>query len=178
MPSMSVPSSNERFANLLMGHQNRIVACIYAMVHNMDDTEEVFQQACVTMWEKFDTFQTDTDFAKWACSVAHLKAMSFLQRRRTSRVAFSEELVNELAESAASRQEAAEDRRLVALRACMERLSESDRQLLELRYTGTEKVADIAQQLGRLPHSISRSLARVRTWLLECVERTFSAESC
>jgi RNA polymerase sigma-70 factor (ECF subfamily) len=175
---MSTAPSKEHFGNLLMEFQNRIVACIYAMVHNMDDTEEVFQQACLTMWEKFDTFQPDTDFAKWGCSIAHLKAISFLQRRRSGRVAFSDELIDELAKSVPRSIEADEDRRLVALRACMGRLSDSDRQLLQLRYSGTEKVADIARRFGRLPHSISNSLARIRMWLLECMQRTVAAEEC
>jgi len=175
---MSTAPSKEQFGNLLIEYQNRIVACIYAMVHRMDDTEEVFQQACLTMWEKFDTFQPETDFAKWGCSIAHLKAISFLKKRRSGRVAFSDELIDELAEWIPRSEEAGEDRRLMSLRACMERLRDTDRELLQLRYSGTQKVADIARRLDRLPHSISNSLARIRTWLLECMQRTVAAEEC
>ena len=63
-----------------------------------------------------------------------------------------------------------------ALHACMERLSESDRRLLEMRYWEPKTVVEIAAELGRTPQSVCNSLNRIRAQLMDCVERTLSAE--
>ena len=175
-PNMTSPQLREQFTHLLMDCQNRMGACIYAILQNMSDTEEVFQQACLTMWEKFDTFSLGTDFAKWACSVSHRKAMQFLQDRRSKRVTFSSELLGELAGWEGDALEEPGERRLAALRGCMDRLPEKDRALVELRYVAKRKLAGVAEQFGRSRQSVGNSLARVRASLLACIERSLARE--
>jgi len=173
---MTVSQSKEEFTELLMACQRRVVACIYAMVHNMADTQEIYQQACLTMWEKFDTFTPGTDFAKWASGIAYLKVLQSLQMRSRDRICFGDRFLENFAAWEAGRREEPEDRRAVALRKCVERLTECDRRLVQLRYGGTRRAGEIARELGRSPQSVSRSLGRIRLRLFECVRRTLSIE--
>ena len=172
-----VHSQREKeFMGLLSDSQTRVMACIYALLHNMQDAEEVYQQVCLTMWRKFDVFQPGTDFGRWACSIAYLEVMSFVRRNRGARVLFSDEFLAELATWEGEQKADDTDRRITALRGCMERLSERDRHLIELRYAGVEAVVGIAQQFGRTPQSICNSLGRIRATLLECINRKLASE--
>jgi RNA polymerase sigma-70 factor (ECF subfamily) len=89
---------------------------------------------------------------------------------------FSEKFLQDLAEWEGNQPSEDADRRLAALRACMERLKEHDRRLIELRYGGALGIGGIARQLGRTPQSICNSLGRIRGALFECIQRTLATE--
>ena len=160
---------------LLASSQSRIMGCIYALVLNMQDTEEVYQQTCLVMWQKFDSFDPGTDFAKWACSVAYLAVMEFFRKKRNRRVRFSDEFLADFAIWGPMPRED-DSHRMRALAGCLEALRERDRELITLRYGGEAAVGGIAQQLGRTVQSVSNSLGRIRATLMECIQRTLAAE--
>ena len=165
----------QEFTELLAACQSRVMACIYALLHNIHETEDVYQQACLVMWRKFDTYQPGTQFVKWACRVAYLEVMDYL-RQRESKAQFSEGFVQDFTTWMNTLPAGEDDRRVQALYSCMDRLSESDRHLLELRYWEPKTLAEIAAELGRTPQSVCNSLSRIRAELMQCVERTLTTE--
>ena len=60
---------------------------------------------------------------------------------------------------------------LLFLRECMEKLSPSDRRMIDLSYIEELAAQQIADQLGRSRQSVCNSLSRVRQQLLECIEK-------
>jgi RNA polymerase sigma-70 factor (ECF subfamily) len=140
------------------------------MVHSLQDTEDVFQQATLTMWDRFSDFQPGTDFTAWAAQIARHKALNFLAARGRQRLCFSQEFIEELAqieESTNDDQEA----RLKALASCREKLSPVDQQLLERCYGGAGSIREAAKQIGRPVGSVYDSLSRIRHALLGCIQR-------
>lgn len=172
---MSDRKRQEEFMELLANCQSRVMACIYAIVHNMQDTEDIYQEACLMMWQRFDTYQTGTPFVKWACRVAYLRVMEHL-RQRQRKVHFNENFFTRFVAWEAGRPEDESAHRVQLLHLCMDQLSESDRRLLELRYWESKTVVEIATKLGRTPQSVCNSLGRIRAQLLACVERPLSVE--
>jgi RNA polymerase sigma-70 factor (ECF subfamily) len=169
--AFSVPAqSDEVFARLLTTHRNQIFRLIFCMVHSLQDTEDVFQQATLTMWDRFSDFQPGTDFAAWAAQIARHKALNFLAARGRQRLCFSQEFVEELAqieESSNDYQEA----RLRALASCREKLSPVDQQLLTHCYGGAGSIREAAKQIGRPVGSVYDSLSRIRHALSGCIQR-------
>jgi RNA polymerase sigma-70 factor, ECF subfamily len=175
-PTVAHSQREKEFMGLLSDSQSRLMGCIYALLHSMQDAEEVYQQVCLRMWQKFDDFQPGSDFAKWGCSIAYLEVMNFSRRKRGARVLFSDEFISELATWEAEQPADDSERHIAALRACMERLRDRDRHLIELRYVGVQAVVGIAQQVGRTPQSVCNSLGRIRASLLACIKRSLAAE--
>lgn len=156
--------------------QPRVMACICSMIHNMTEAEEVYQQACLVMWRKFDSYQPGTQFAKWACSIAYLEVIRHLRKRPVCKC-FDKEFVDRLASRSEQDPSVGEDnRRIQTLRSCMGRLASGARRLLELRYWERKMVKEIAEELGRTPQSVCNSLGRIRAKLMECVERSLVIE--
>lgn len=172
-----MPSTDrqEQFLELLAGCQSRVMACIYALIHNMQDTEDIYQEACLLMWQKFDDYQPGTQFVKWACRIAYLKVMAYL-RQKPGNVRFDEEFVNQFAAWDASLPTDESCHRVQLLQLCMERLGQADRRLVELRYWESVSVVKIAAGLGRTPQSVCNSLGRIRGQLMACVELALSDE--
>lgn len=179
---MSVHNSNidllesrDRFTELLAQHRGQIFRLILCMVHRMEDAEDVFQQAAMTMWEKFETFQSGTSFVAWASQIARYKALDLLSSRGRQKLCLSNEIIQELAqhdESSSGHQEA----RLKALEACREKLPESDQNLLLQCYAKSKTIRDAAKNIGRSPQSVYVSLMRIRRTLFGCVQRKLAKE--
>jgi RNA polymerase sigma-70 factor (ECF subfamily) len=163
------------FAQLLTQHRAQIFRLIFCMVHSLQDAEDVFQDAALTMWDNFQTFDPKTNFVAWAAQIARHKALNLLTSSHRRRTCFSPELINELA----ARQEATHEiqqARLRALEACRGKLRSSDQQLLKHCYGTGEKIRDAAERLGRPAGSVYDSLMRIRRTLIECVRRALASE--
>jgi RNA polymerase sigma-70 factor (ECF subfamily) len=172
---MSAPERQEEFIRLLSDCQSRVRATVYALIHNMHDVEEVYQQACLVMWRKFDAYEPGTHFVKWACSIAYLEVKKFLaQKHRRTR--FSSEFLDGFVAWETGLPVDTGSLSTESLYACMDRLNAADRRLLQLRYWEKRTVLEIAAELGRTPQSVSNTLGRIRSQLLECVKQVRAAE--
>lgn len=87
----------------------------------MADADEAFQLTMITVWEKFDDYDSFRNFKPWALGIAKYKALGLMRDRQRERLVFGGDLVARLAdETTASesrylnRQEALNPRRLPA----------------------------------------------------------------
>lgn len=166
---MSDSTHQEEFIGLLSDCQSRIRATIFALIHDMHDVEEVYQNACLVMWRKFDSYRPDTQFAKWACSIAYLEVKKYLSQKQKG-TRFSRAFLEQFMTWEKTRPEAADDCFTQELHSCMERLGANDRQVLQLRYWEKKHVYEIAADMGRTPQSVSNTLGRIRMQLMECIK--------
>ena len=162
---------DDELVRLLTTHKRQLFGLIFALVHSVADAEDVFQQTCLVMWEKFDQFEPETDFVAWAGSIARFKAIDMLRARKRQRVQFSPTLLEQLAEQSQSRPEHYEAR-AEALEGCKEKLSSRDRQTLQACYEQGTTIKQAAAKLKRPVGSVYDSLSRIRRALLACIEHT------
>jgi RNA polymerase sigma-70 factor, ECF subfamily len=165
----------ESFIALLTQHKHQLFNLIFCMVQSLPDTEDVFQQATMALWNKFDEFQPGTDFGAWASRVARYRALNFIRSKRRERVLFSEALVDQLAECQFDSAEV-QDARLRALASCREKLSQADQMLISICYAGRGTIRDSAKLVGRPAGAVYDSLSRIRGALYDCIARTLSRE--
>jgi RNA polymerase sigma-70 factor, ECF subfamily len=156
------------FTQLIDRHQSGLYGYIYAVVRNWEDTDDLYQSVCLVLWRKFASFQPGSNFFAWARQTARIEVSNYLRRKRLPRYV-PERLMDILTEIPA-RADAGSELYLVALRGCRERLAAADEELLQLRYVEELSTVEIADRLKRLRPSVSRSLNRIRRWLLECIE--------
>jgi RNA polymerase sigma-70 factor, ECF subfamily len=171
---MSNRDREARFAKLLREHYRRLFAYSYSIVRSYPDVEDVLQQASLVLWEKFDDYQSGTDFFAWACTVARFESLHFLRQQRRYRAHFSEAFQLRLADAIADIPTTTVNARVTALEDCVNSLPEAQRELLRRCLAETKAVAVVAQEMGRTPHSIYSSLRNIRNKLLDCVDRSVS----
>jgi RNA polymerase sigma-70 factor (ECF subfamily) len=171
MPELS-PS--ECFLDCLRLAQGQVFGYIFAIVQNLDDTQDIFQQTNLVLWQKFDTFD-GTNFGGWACRTAQLVALRHLREKRRGAAAFSDETLEKLTQTALEAEDLDSPRR-DALEQCLKKLSQTDRKLIDLCYSSGQSVKSVAQQGGRSAQSVSNSLRRIRRALSECIHRTLMRE--
>ena len=84
---------------LLMKYQRRIFAYVHTLVPSRSDAEDILQEACVTICEKFDQFELGTNFYSWACQIAFWKVRAARKKFATSKVLFNQEVMEVISET-------------------------------------------------------------------------------
>jgi RNA polymerase sigma-70 factor (ECF subfamily) len=167
---MPDPKRYEEFSELVRLSTGRILSYVQALLLNWNDTEDLFQETCLVLWERFDEFRPGTSFVAWALRIAQHKVMD-LQKKRGRHAVFTANLRNSLMDEAAGHGSETSEASLDALSGCMGRLAENDQQILTLCYIDDIPIRQVADSLGRSPKSVQNSLYRIRKWLLDCIRR-------
>jgi RNA polymerase sigma-70 factor, ECF subfamily len=156
--------------SLLARHQRQILGFIHTMVPRIQDAEDIFQETCEVICEKFDSFSPGTDFLAWACEIARWRVRAARTAFARSKITFSDEVVDQLAQTMANmRQEL--DLRSDALELCLKKLPDRDRDLVTSRYSLGASIEEAAEQNGRSLDAAYKALARIRRVLYDCVSR-------
>lgn len=166
----------DAFARLFAQHDRWLFAYLVSLLGNAAHAEEVFQEVCVVLWREYETFQLGTNFVKWVSVIAHNQVHRFRRQQRRVGPQLSDAAVDLLAKDAVERVGLLESRR-EALRTCLGKLPDKDRQLVRHCYSESRVTfKTVAQNLGRPANTVYKALNRIRKALYECIERTLSVE--
>ncbi len=166
----------ETFVELIQQHRGQLFGYIYALLHNLQDTEDVYQSTCLILWKKFGQFREETSFISWASEVARLEARNFLRKQSRSRVVFDSELQEMLADTRSELIDATADVYQESLAECLAQLSPADRELVRQCYETGKSFKSVAEQIDRSPKSVYDALGRIRRSLSTCVKSKISAQ--
>jgi RNA polymerase sigma-70 factor (ECF subfamily) len=157
-----------QFMRLFLEHQRRIYGLILALVPHGADADDILQETCAVLWQKFDEFDPGTNFGAWSLRIARYQVMAYYTTKRRQKARLSDETLDMVVERLASRTER-EDVRSAALDGCLEHLPEADRRLIELRYRGGATVEDVAKGTGTTVVAAYKALQRAHDRLLQCM---------
>ena len=173
-PDIQVPAPGEEFVQLFSRNQRRLYLHILGQLGNSDDAEDILQETNVVIWRKFDRFQPGTNFIAWSFQIANFEVMKFRDRRRSSKLVFSDALIEMIAQESEESQDDFDQRR-GALRECLKKLRPKDRELIQSRYSPGNKGKDVAAVLDRPMNSVYQSIGRIRKTLFECITRQLAS---
>lgn len=169
-PAADGPDSLDAFARELTRHQARLRGLIRCLLFDRKDVEDVWQDTNVTLLKKAADFRPGTDFWAWASQVARYQVLTHCKRLKRDKLVLAEELLHQIATEVIDRGSELECRR-EALDACLAKLPQPQRQILELRYGPKTSIEAIAASMSRTPNAIRQALFRIRGALLSCVEK-------
>lgn len=149
---------------------------IRSLVPTWTDTDEVLQQTAMVLWRKFDQYDPDTEFMKWACVVARFEALAYRRKMARDRLVFREDILSIMADEGVGEIEegkAGHD----ALMECLSEMPEKQKQFVLLAYTPGVKVKEMAEEAGSSAAAFYMKLKRLRHRLMECVEGKSAEEA-
>ncbi|MCK4997991.1 MAG: sigma-70 family RNA polymerase sigma factor [Anaerohalosphaera sp.] len=165
----------QRFMKLYMAVQRRLYGFTLSLVPNQVDADDIVQETASVMWDKFDDFEPGTDFAAWALCIARYRVMTYRQKDISKRKRFSSQSI-ETIDNAASSDEKKESARQAALRGCMKKLEEKDRQILYLRYEMGATLRNVAERLDLSINTLYSRLGKIHAVLLNCIRKKVAQE--
>ncbi len=166
----------DAFARLFAKHDRWLFSYLVTLLASAAHAEEVYQEVCVVLWREYEKFQLGTNFVKWASVIAHHQVQKFRRQRKRFGPQLSEEAVEQIAETSVQQADLFEFRR-EALRRCLGKLPDGDRQLIQQCYSDSSTTfKTIAGNLGRPVNTVYKALNRIRRVLHQCIDRTLRAE--
>ncbi len=162
-------SHYELFVRRFTHHEPDLRRFLRSMLPTHTDTDEVLQQTAIVIWKKFDQYDPDTHFMKWACVIARFEALAYRRKMARDRHVFREDILSLIADESLEEidQQNLEEE---ALEHCLSQLPEGQRKLVELAYTPGIKVKDLAAEAGSSPEAFYMRLNRIRRNLMKCIE--------
>ena len=174
-PADPMQTNPREFIRLLMENERRIYAYIRTLLGNTADAEDVLQETSMILWDKFSEFDQNSNFVAWSFKIAYFTSQNFRRKQGRSKVVFSNSLFDVIAEKT-TQMVPALDQRHELLSGCIEKLSETDKKLLRMRYELDASIESTAEQSGRTTKAIYKALSRLRATLFECVNRGMTLE--
>ena len=177
--SMEEPETDiakeEAFMRSFLQSERRFLAYILSLVPNLADAEDLLQDACATMWRKYDEFEPGTNFASWGIAISRYQVLRYRRKALSSKVVFNEPIMMQIAE-AAEALSSQDTVRTEALESCLAKLRDNDRELIRLKYFAENSTRETARQVDRSVESVYKSLSRIRDQLLFCIRRSIGPE--
>lgn len=167
---------NRRFLRLFTTHEQALRAFVRRLVPQRTDADDVMQDVCVVLWEKFETFSESRDFRAWAFGVARYEVLAWLRDKGRDRLVLKEEVVLKIAEESLQ-DDGVLERQRHALEGCIAKVPARQRDLLMQAYQPTIRIQEVAQASGRSVPGFYQWLHRMRRTLLECVRRAMAQEA-
>ena len=169
-------SDSEEFVRLLTEAQGPVYGYLLTLIPDRSRARDLLQETNITLWKKAATFEEGTNFNAWACKIAYFHVLSFRRKMAREKLVFDDDILDYLAERNDDRliQDFTKERN-AALKACMQKLSDKQRKLVEERYKPGASVQRIAADQGRTVGAISQTLYRIRHNLMQCIEKTLAS---
>jgi RNA polymerase sigma factor (sigma-70 family) len=154
-----------KYENLLREYLpalRRLVHCYAREATGQEDHDDLLQEIAMGLWTALPQFRGDCSERTWVYRVAHNTAISFVTgRRRRSRREQSGTTPDLPAPSASPESNAIQDQQRVRLRAAVEELPLTDRQIVVLHFEGLS-AAEIETVTGLSAGNVATRLTRVR----------------
>jgi RNA polymerase sigma-70 factor (ECF subfamily) len=163
------------YVNLLQSNEAALRCFIRSLMPSWNDVDDVMQEVSLVLWEKFEEFDQDSHFLKWAYVVARFKVMNFQSKKGREKLQFDDELMELMAQEI----EVEEDLRKTeekALWDCMHNLTSGRRQLLLKTSQKGVTIKSLAEKMGKTPKSLYRTIDRIKVMLQQCIRQKLLEE--
>ncbi len=154
------------------------MAFLRALLPIGTDPKDLQQEVNITLWNKRADFELGTNFKAWIFQVARYHVFAYFRsQKRDRRLLFDDDLVFRIAELA---EESLDidllHARREALRHCLAKLRDADRELLQVRYSNPETIEEFARRQQRNPGTVRALLRNIRKTLASCIRHQLGEE--
>ena len=164
----------DAYSEVVAEYQDMLLAYAAFRIPDAALVDEVVQQTFIRAFEQISDFDPSKDFATWLRAICRFMIMAELKRLsrdRQNRETYKDRLKGSLVEAALERPEGADADDLLRLRACMDQLQKTSRDLVKARYLEALPLGDIARKFKQSTAWVATTLFRVRDALRRCLEQ-------
>ncbi|HIG15639.1 MAG TPA: sigma-70 family RNA polymerase sigma factor [Gammaproteobacteria bacterium] len=159
----------ETFVQCLTQNEPDLRRFIRSLLPTRHDVEEVVQRTAIVAWRKFERFDPQTNFLKWAMVIARFEALAYRREIARDRLVFREDILELMAKEG---EEELEERKAEqdALESCLEEIPAKQRRFITLAYTKGVNISALAEQSGATSAAFYMRLKRLRQKLVNCID--------
>lgn len=159
-----------------MRERYKLHAYSWVAVGDPSLAEDVVQEACLQAVKHADEINDEQHLRHWLRESIRIRGMAARRQRLAQASQLSQEVLGLLAEVSFDTWNDDYERRMAALRHCMDLLGDKSRDTLALRYGQGMKPAEIAEKTGRPIQSVYKMITRTHASLRDCILKRMSAK--
>jgi RNA polymerase sigma-70 factor, ECF subfamily len=163
-----------RFLSCFLKCQDDIRAFLGSIVRDRHACDDLFQEVALTLWKKFDEYDSERPFGGWARGIAAKKVLQLFDKSKNLPVLLSPEAIEAILD--AYNKTEPESGMGAVLETCLKALPERSQNLISLRYEKTLKLGEIAQRMQSSLDAVHKALSRIRLALRKCVEQQLAVD--
>jgi RNA polymerase sigma-70 factor (ECF subfamily) len=179
VPKSSVHSqrgSQAAFAQFFT-HRAMLRAFLQAMLRDRDLVDDTLSDVAVEVARCWDSYDPTLPFGPWVRGLARRLALKRLRGRRRLELGLSEQVLESLGEAMDQiGDQVSLEAQKRQLRACLDRLSGPNRELVHRRYFEEQRLELIATQARRSIGALYTAFTRIHAALLRCMEKSGGKE--
>lgn len=156
------------FGSLVDRHQTLVRGWLRVRLGDWATADDLAQEVFVTAFKRIRTYAGDAPFPAWLTGIARNHWRNHLRKHQAEAVGGTDDL-SALIDADPLLHQRHEGHLVDALRACLEPLGGSARDLLEQRYVVGRTVRELAASSGRGYSALTMQLHRLREVLAECI---------
>lgn len=151
---------------LFARHRTRIYRFVLRRVRNEGLAEDLVNEVFLAVWQQAGKFEGSSSPATWMLAIAHNKAVSSLRKRREEQLDLEEAAgIPDAADSPEST--AVKSDKAAQLRACLDRLPDEQRVVMDLVYYHEQSVKEVSEVLGIPENTVKTRMFYARRKLSE-----------
>lgn len=171
----STGTENSDFSSRCERVRKGLLSYAYMCCGDLNVAEDIVQETMLIAFQKQAQYFPDADFMGWLISIArHVWLREKDKRQIDTRARHFIEQNATLFFDEQQYSESAWDAEKAALRECLRKLSELDRDIITAHFHSRLKYEAIAESMGRTLSWVKVRMFRARTALIECVRRTMA----
>ncbi len=144
----------EAFALLLRRYERSVRAVAMSIVKNPHSADDIAQEACVKAWQQLPNLRNPKVFGPWLIKITRRCAIDSLKKQQSLKYSDC------LDQMAACERNGQLDEKKQHLLETIDKLPESEQQVIMLRYFGPYTVRDLAVAVGRSVGTVTKQLSR------------------
>ena len=154
---------------LFARHRTRVFRFVLRRVRSEAVAEELVNEIFLAVWQQAGRFEGTSSATTWMLSIAHNKAVSSLRKKRDQPL--DEGVAEAIPDDADSAETTlAKGGKAAALRACLDRLPDEQRVVMDLVYYHEQSVKEVAEVLGIPENTVKTRMFYARKKLSEMLK--------
>jgi RNA polymerase sigma-70 factor (ECF subfamily) len=158
----------DAIVQVLLRERLRVTSLAATVTRDVHAADDIFQQVVLAALESRSEFREPDHVLAWALRAARHRAIDFARQKRIR--SLPDEVLDLLESRADDPAGITISDRSEALHRCMDHLTTSARELLEMRYAEGLTAVVVAERLHRTVDAVYQTLSRIHRGLRECVE--------
>ena len=164
-----MPISPDQILKTIMHERQKLHGYAWIVVGDPEEAEDVVQEACLQAMKHAEQINDQQHLKHWLRESIRLRGMAARRMRLKRASQLSLEVLALLAEVKLDETNEDYNRRMAALRHCIDLLGDRSRDTLALRYGKGMKPAEIAEKTNRPIQSIYKMITRTHSTLRACI---------
>lgn len=162
------------FEVLVRENARMVTAYVQSFVTSPAAVDDIWQETMLTAWRRWSDYDRSRPFGAWLRGIAKNNILAWQRQSARAHTMVDHATLDYVGGVFSRIQQLDGDRfeeKLDALRACIQSLPESYRNVVRLRYEDSLMPAAIAGQQGKSLETVKKQLQRARGILHECLTR-------